>query len=132
MLGLMLILALLQLTAISGFRASWRSSSGIMRITLSKQPKFVKEMHLKQTNNSDQSVTLSKKGEGMDDEVREKAASDLKRRYIVVPLLTMLIGSLVWVYMGNSPLGVVDMNHVLDRAVDRIAASGPMDTFTLL
>ena len=27
--------------------------------------------------------------------------------------------------LGNSPLGVVDMNHVLDKAVDRIAASGP-------
>lgn len=49
----------------------------------------------------------------------------IKKRYIVTPLLTLLIGGVVWVASGNSPLGIVDTTNVLDKAVDKIAAAGP-------
>lgn len=97
----------------------------MMRVPGSKDLKIIRGMHLKQASDSDQSMTMSKKDEGTGDEVGDQTASELKKRYVVVPLLTLLIGGLAWVYSGNSPLGVVDMNHVLDRAVEKIAASGP-------
>jgi uncharacterized membrane protein YdjX (TVP38/TMEM64 family) len=123
--GLLLLLALLLLTSSSGFRASWQGRSTMMRVPGSKDLKIIRGMHLKQASDSDQSMTMSKKDEGTGDEIGDQTASELKKRYVVVPLLTLLIGGLAWVYSGNSPLGVVDMNHVLDRAVERIAASGP-------
>ena len=97
----------------------------MMRVPGSKDLKIIRGMRLNQASDSDQSMTMSKKDEGTGDEVGDQTASELKKRYVVVPLLTLLIGGLAWVYSGNSPLGVVDMNHALDRAVERIAASGP-------
>ena len=78
---------------------------------------------LYQATDSDQSMVMKSQRDSKSDEVKE--SSDLKKRYVVVPLLTLLVGGLFWVNSGRSPLGVVDMNHILDRAVTRIAAAGP-------
>lgn len=124
--GLCLILALLLLTLSSfGFRSTWHGRATMMRSKDCKELRKLSGMKLRQASGSEETMMVTNKDEGTGDEVRSKAASDLKKKYIVVPLLTLLIGGLLWVNSGNSPLGVVDMNHVLDRAVDRISEAGP-------
>lgn len=74
-------------------------------------------------DSSEQSLTM--KSEDDSGGMQSGEMDGMKKRYIVAPLLVLLIGSLVWVASGNSPLGVVDTSNVLDRAVDKIAAAGP-------
>jgi uncharacterized membrane protein YdjX (TVP38/TMEM64 family) len=71
---------------------------------------------------SDQAMALESSGEN---EVPSGDLDRLKKRYVIAPLVALLVGGAVWVASGSSPLGVVDMSTVLDRAVDKIAASGP-------
>lgn len=84
---------------------------------------------LRQSKGESSEQSLTMKSEDDSGGVQSKEMETMKKRYIVAPLLALLVGGVVWVASGNSPLGVVDASNVLDRAVDKIAAAGPYGYF---